>query len=53
LIFTEASSYTPAKIAYLQSIEIISPINIEFYYHMYGEHIGTLSLATIQGLPRI
>nr|VFK65439.1 MAG: Collagen triple helix repeat-containing protein [Candidatus Kentron sp. UNK]VFK73247.1 MAG: Collagen triple helix repeat-containing protein [Candidatus Kentron sp. UNK] len=49
-LYLEASRNYPSRIAYLQSPEFDADLkNISFYYHMYGAHMGTLTLEGFDG----
>ena len=49
-LYLEASRNHPARTAYLQSPEFGADLeSISFYYHMYGAHMGTLTLEGFDG----
>ena len=49
-LYLEASRNGPAHTAFLQSPEFeADPESISFYYHMYGAHMGTLTLEGFDG----
>ena len=49
-LYLEASRNYPARTAYLQSPEFAGDLkSISFYYHMYGAHMGTLTLEGFDG----
>nr|VFK11319.1 MAG: MAM domain-containing protein, meprin/A5/mu [Candidatus Kentron sp. LPFa] len=49
-LYLEASRNYPSRIAYLQSPEFDADLkSISFHYHMYGAHMGTLTLEGFDG----
>nr|VFK31159.1 MAG: MAM domain-containing protein, meprin/A5/mu [Candidatus Kentron sp. MB]VFK75368.1 MAG: MAM domain-containing protein, meprin/A5/mu [Candidatus Kentron sp. MB] len=49
-LYLEASRNTPSRIAYFQSPDFPETIKrVSFHYHMYGAHMGTLTLEGFDG----